>query len=207
MGDIRATNVEKPADRGRVGQHDGVRALVLHGIGDPAGLVARRFAGEFQRMNDDRFQRRRRQVIADAVDRIAGNGNQFGILSATGIGKPFCLGDGVQPGIEADAHAGFNVIGQPFMRRRCDHVLRGEDFRIGLRPNLERVAPVSEDMGGILQDDRSAGGTGKAGQPCKPLGAFGQVLVLVFVGMRHQKGVEPLLFHAGAQGGNAGLAG
>jgi hypothetical protein len=61
-------------------------------------------------------------------------------------------------------------------------------------------------MGFVLKDNGRAGGAGEAGQPCQALGAFRQILVLVFVGMRNEEGVETFFRHPGAQGGNPGLA-
>jgi len=73
--------------------------------------------------------------------------------------------------------------------------------------HLQDVAPVDKDRRLVLQDHRETGRARKTSEPGEPLGAFGDIFVLVFVGARREKTVEILLGERGAQRFEAGAAG
>ncbi len=81
-----------------------------------------------------------------------------------------------------------------------------EDRRIDLRPGLHGVAAVDEHRRLVGEHDRGAGRAGEAGEPGEPFFTGGEIFVLLAVGARHDKAVEPAARKLGAQGGDAGRA-
>ena len=73
---VAAADVERPGDRGRVGQHRVRRALLGDRRGEPRQLVLGQFAGIGDRVDLDRSERRLRLVMPQGIDRIRVKRNQ-----------------------------------------------------------------------------------------------------------------------------------
>jgi hypothetical protein len=91
---------------------------------------------------------------------------------------------------------------KPLRGRTIHQVLDRENGSIDLRGRLHCVAPVDEKSGTIIQHDRCAGRTGKAGKPGQPLLTGRQIFVLLTVGAWHHEAIEPVSFKFGAQCSN-----
>ena len=106
-----------------IGEH-GVRDAVL---GEPGGkprqLVPGELAGIGDRVDLDLGERRRRPVGPQLVDRIAVDRHQCRADLFGGRAQRLGVGDGVQPGIEADARALAEILADPGGRRRLDQAL------------------------------------------------------------------------------------
>ena len=113
----------------------------------------------------------------------------------------------MDPGIVADARARLGVLGEPTRRRRFANVQGREQLGVDLAAHLQDVAPVDENRRLVLQNHGEARRAGKTGQPGEPLGAFGDIFVLVLVGARREKTVEILPRESRAQRLEAGAAG
>ncbi len=76
------------------------------------------------------------------------------------------------------------------MRRLVDEVTAGKDGTINLLGKLRDVAAVDENDRLAMGDERNARGPGEAGQPRQALRARRHIFAVVFIGTRHEKGVD-----------------
>ncbi len=206
MRDIAAANVEGPGDVLRVRDDQHVGAQLADLALDAAQFVGGAFAGELEVVRLHRGRRRRRPVRPQRVDRVVVDGNQLGAGIGAGLAQALGTLGGVQPRIVAHLGADGEVRLQPLRRRALDQVLDGEDGFVDLGVGLHGVAPVDEDRRLVRQHDRGAGRSGEAGQPGEAFFARRQVLVLLPVGARNDKTVEPAAGERGAQRRHAARA-
>ncbi len=155
-----------------------------------ASFAALRFAGEFQVMHRDLSERRGRALLPHRVDRIALDRHQLGARLGAGGLQPFHCRRSVQPGIEAQAVAGLQPLGQPCFRRRIDQRGHGPRGRVDLLGSLQRVAAVDEQHRAVGQDGGEAGRAGEAGQPGQPFVRRRHIFVLMAVGARNDEAGE-----------------
>ena len=149
-------------------------------------------------MHGDRAKRRRRALGPYRIQRVAIDRDQFRAGLGAGSSQPFGGGRGMQPGIEAEAVAGGEMLRQPGFRRRIDQRLDAPGLGVDLFCRLQRIAAIDEHGGRLRQHDRLAGGTGKAGQPGQPLVRRRDIFVLLLVGAgNHESGqIAPRQFLA-----------
>ena len=189
---VAAADVERPGKRGWVGQHRMRRAFLGNRCGEPRELFLGEFAGEFDRMDFDLGERRRRPVGPQLVDRIGREGNEDRAGLVRRGSQRLDVADRVQPRVETEPDALGEIGLDPFRRRIVDKALDREDFGIGLVAHLQRVAAVDEDDRAVGEHDGDAGRAGKPGQPLQPLGAGRHIFALMLVGTRHDEAVKPL---------------
>jgi hypothetical protein len=211
---VAAADVEQPGDRGRGGQHRGVRVAVLQAGAHPRALLRRTFAGVFQRMGHHRRLRLGRALRAPGmVEGIVIGRLQRGAGLGRGCAQPIQRVGTVQARVIADGLAGlqggFEIGGDPTI----DQVAHLEQGLVHLVAHLQGVAAVDEHRRLVLQDNRRPGRAGKAGGPGQPVIGRWQVLVLVLVLVWDQEPVQPLVGHrladqrhvAGPKGGVCGF--
>jgi len=97
MGDVAAADVEGPADRMRIRDHERVGLEPGELGADAVELLGRRLAGKFLLVRHDRTERRRRAVGPDGVDRVGLGRHEAGADGRAGLGKSLRALDGVQP--------------------------------------------------------------------------------------------------------------
>jgi len=169
----------------------------------PGKLLPGELAGEFERVDRDRAERRLRTVLPQFVDRVSGRRNQLGAAFGCRLGQGARIADRMQPRIETKPGLLAEIGPDPFGRRIVDQAFDREGFGIGLLPRLQRVAAVDEDHRPVGEHDGDAGGAGKPRQPSQALGAFRDIFALVLVGARHDEAAHPLGGRPFAQPGNA----
>ena len=205
MRDVGAANVEGPGDGMRIGKEQRIRAMKR--LPDARELGVDRGAGVSRRIGRNLSERRRRTIGPDRVDRIMLQRDQRDVRAAQRLRETLDLRGRMDPGIVADARARLGVLGEPTRRGRFADVHGREQLGVDLAAHLQDVAPVDEDRRLVLQNHGEARRAGKAGQPGEPLGAFGDIFVLVLVGARREKTVEILPREPRAQRLEAGAAG
>ena len=92
VGNVAAADVEGPGDGIGQAQHRGVGLLLGNGLLQPGDLVGGGLAGEFDRVQRHRAQRRRRPVGPQAVERIVVDRHERGIGRLAGLGEAAHLG-------------------------------------------------------------------------------------------------------------------
>ena len=93
--------------------------------------------------------------------------------------------------------------GEPGLRRLFDHVAAFPQRGIGLRLQLQHIAPVGEHGGAVGQHGGEAGAAGKSGQPGQALGGGGDIFAEMLVGARDDETVHAPAVEFGAEGGKA----
>ena len=152
-----------------------------------AELAGLGLAGVARAVDGDRRDRRRRPLGPDRIDRVAVDRDQLRAGLGAGRGQPLGGGGGMQPGIEAEAVAGFQVLGDPALRRRLDQQLDRPGLAVDLLGRLQRVAAIHEYRGILRQHHGKPRRAGEAGQPGQPLFGGRDIFVLLLVGARHDK--------------------
>ncbi len=196
---VGAADVEGPGDRMRVRHHQRIGAQLHELRADARELRLRGLAGEAQVVQGHGAERRGRAVRPERIDQVGLDRDQRRAGRGAGLGKLLRALDRVQPGIVAEAVAGGEVCLDPFVRRRLDRVLDGEQRGIHLLARLQRVASVDEQHGALDHDDRGAGRAGEAGEPGQPLLGRRDIFVLVAIGPRHDEAGQVAPGQFGAQ--------
>ena len=159
--DIPAPNVQKPRDRGRIGQHRRILFGVAQKLPDIGPLVVAAASGMGQGLRYRWTGRRRRAIGPDRVHRVAAHRHH----GQAGFGVPgqALLGD--QQRIVADFRACRGVLRQPLRWGLFGDMqplpLRG----IGLGGELQDVAAIGEHRRPGRQHDGEPGAAGESGQP------------------------------------------
>ncbi len=96
----------------------------------------------------------------------------------------------MQPWIEADDGAGFQMFDNPLGGARARNEDDLKDALIRFRLGLHGIAAVDDERGARLRHDGEPGRTGKSRQPFESLGRQWHVLALVFVGAGNEKRVD-----------------
>src|ERR1019366_6648048 len=89
---------------------------------------------------------------------------------------------------------------EPIERPRLGQCLGFKDQKIDLILDRQAIAAIDEDHGARFEHDGKPRRTGKAGEPGEALFASGDIFVLVFVGARNQKPIQPKANEFGTQG-------
>ncbi len=191
VGHIRAADVEQPADRIREREHHRILAVGLEGGLQLGNLLLGGLAGIAQRVGDHRALGRGGTLAApDAIDRVARQRLQLDALGPKLLLQLVERARRVQPGVEADRGAGFQVLADPvrgFGRGNLQHL---ESLGVHLLGGLQDVAAVDEQGGSAARHHGQAGRAREAREPGQTLCRRRHVLVHVLVGVRHQHGIE-----------------
>ena len=91
------------------------------------------------------------------------------------------------------------MIGDPVRHLGFGHADELPVLPIDLFANLQRVAPVGENRGGLGHHHGGAGGTLEAGQPGEPLSVFADIFAHMLIGQRHDKPVKAIALQLVAQ--------
>ena len=95
------------------------------------------------------------------------------------------------------------MLGEPGWRRLLDHVAAFPQGGIGLRLQLQNVAPIGEHGRTVGQHGGQAGAAGKPGQPGQALGGGGNIFAEMLVGPWDDKTVHTPAVEFGTEGGKA----
>ncbi len=141
---VRAAQVQQPADRIRQGDHRRLAALLREPFRQPRAFLRVRFARELDRMHPRGSHRRRRPVGPDPVNEVFGSLHRdAGALQR--LLQVLELPRRVEPRIEADPTPLRQMLLQPRTGARVRPWHRGEVVRVDLRLDLRAVAPVDEN--------------------------------------------------------------
>ncbi len=133
------------------------------------------------------------------VDGIGFHRDERAAGALTGSGKAVVAVDGLEPGIEAQAAALGQVLGNPGLGRFFRDLVGHEGGDVDLAADGQGVAAVDEDRGAIGQHDGEAGRAAEAGEPAQALRAARHVLALMLVGPWHNEAVDAAAREFGPQ--------
>ena len=192
---VTAADVEQPGQRRRGRQHGGLRARPGDGLADARAFGGAGLAAVAVLVRHHRGGRLLRALFGPGqVERVRIDRPQLG----PGLrSRTLQRGErvrAVQAGVIADDRTGWSALqigGHTTVHEIEDLELR----RIDLGPDLNGVASIGEHRRPILHHHARTGRAGEAAQPGQPVVGGRQILVLVFVLMRDQQAVEPLLGH------------
>ncbi len=190
----------------RIRYNERVVAEAREARADAVELRGDLLAREFDRVRNDRAERRRGPVRPDGVDGVGLDLDQSRADLGAGALEALHAVGRLQGRVVAQLRARLEVGFQPRLGRGIDEVFRLEGGFVHLLAHLHRVAAVDEDGGFVLQRHGHAPGAGEAGEPGEALGAGRHVFVLVLVRARHDEPVEPASRQLGAQLREAGRA-
>ena len=189
-GHVAATHVQQPGDGVGGSNQRHVSAFRRDDLADAGALGVACLARELYRMRQHGRQRRRWPAMPHGVDGIGLHCDEGAAGTLAGAREAVVAVDGLQPGIESQAAALGQVLGDPGFRRFFRDLMGHEGRDIDLAADGEGVAAVDEDRRAVGQHDGEAGRAAEAGEPAQALRATGHVLALMFVGARHHEAID-----------------
>ena len=152
-------------------------------------------------MGNHRCDGHRRLARPDRVQRVVGLRDQ----GAAGLFRPDPIGldlaFGMEPGIVAELASRRQMGGDPGGRRMVLQVVRREELRDHLSPNLKRVAAIDENGRPLGQHHQQARRAAETAQPAHAVGPHRRIFALIDITARHQETVQAAAAQFGPQQG------
>jgi len=111
MRDIAAADVERPGDRMRIADNEGIDSAEL--FTNAREFLRCGFACQLLGIEGDRTTRRRRPIGPNFVYRICLDANEFGAFGGEFVPVSVGLGRSMNPRVVADALAFFDLFSKP----------------------------------------------------------------------------------------------
>ena len=144
-GHVAATHVQQPGDGVGGSNQRHVSAFRRDDLADAGALGVACLARELYRMRQHGRQRRRWPAMPHGVDGIGLHCDEGAAGTLAGAREAVVAVDGLQPGIESQAAALGQVLGDPGFRRFFRDLMGHEGRDIDLAADGEGVAAVDED--------------------------------------------------------------